>query len=226
MALGVIGVSTAEQGRYASFWAAFSGLHRPVDALTVIASGSNIAENRNTITQVMLDQKADWVLYLDDDHILPQDVLTKLLVADKDIISALYVQRQPPFNPVLMEYELPDGGFIQKQLDSTDQGVIEVAAAGAGCLLVKRRVIEALTAPYWTLGQLNSGTWGDDLHFCSRVRATGFNIFCDLNVTLGHSMTGVVWPRWNEHDGWVAAFGKNPQQAPLVAWPMPLPGDA
>jgi cellulose synthase/poly-beta-1,6-N-acetylglucosamine synthase-like glycosyltransferase len=225
MSIGVIGVSTAEQGRHSSFWASFAGLYRPSDTYTVVASSSNIAENRNTVSQVAIDKQADWVLYLDDDHILPQDVLSRLLDCDQAVVSALYTQREPPFNPVLMQAELPQGGFSQKSLSPSDQGLIEVAAAGAGCLLVKRYVLDALEPPYWTLGQLNPATWGDDLHFCSRVRAAGFKIYCNLDISIGHSMTGVVWPCFDAKLGWTANFARDPQNPPIVAWGMPLPGD-
>jgi len=221
MSKGVIGVSAAEQGRYTSFWASYSGMYKP-DHIAVFPTSSNIAENRNTITQVMLDSGADWVFYLDDDHILPQDILIRLLEADKPIISAHYTQRQPPFGPVLMQYELPTGGFLKKFLSPNETGIIEVAAVGSGCLLVKREVIEALQPPYWTLGQLNPASWGDDLHFCSRVRAAGFPIYCDLGATIGHTMSGVVWPAHVEGKGWVANFGRDPQDPPIAQWPMPM----
>ncbi len=225
MSTGVIGVSAAEQGRYTSFWASKDAMWKPAQYIGATVYSSNIAGNRNEITQVMLDNKADWVLYLDDDHILPYNVLEKLLAADKDIISAHYTQRQPPFNPVLFDYQVESGGHIKKSLGIGEHGVVKVSAAGAGCLLVKRKVIEALESPYWTLGQIRADSWGDDLHFCNRVRAAGFDIYCDLDNTIGHSMTGVVWPSYHESHGWIANFGKNPQEPPIALWPMPLAGD-
>ena len=227
MSIGVIGVSTAETARFSIFYASFLGLQRPDhdNVLAVLARGSGIAENRNHITNEALAKGADWVLYLDDDHLLRPDTLMKLLAANKDIISAHYTQRQPPFNPVLMEAELPSGAFIYKQLNPQEKGIISVAAAGAGCLLVKRKVLEALEPPYWTLGQLHPASWGDDLHFCSRVRKAGFEIFCDLDNPIGHIMSGVVWPSWSEAEGWAAHFAQDPIKGSIAAWPMPLPGE-
>jgi hypothetical protein len=224
---GVIGISTAEQGRYSLFYASLTGLQRPAQAGVIYARGSVISENRNLISQFALDEKADWVLYLDDDHVMRSDTLTRLIEADKDVISAHYTRRQPPFSPCLLEAELPDGTFTWKGLASSDRGVIEVAGAGAGCLLVKTDVLRAIGAPYWTLGQIDPSSWGDDLHFCSRVRKAGYRIYCDLDAHIGHMMTGVLWPTFDETHGWVANFAQDEARSGVIArWPMPLNGDS
>lgn len=223
---GVIGISTPEQGRYSVFYASLAGMKRPDEQMMVVfARGAVISENRNNITAEALKHNLDWILYLDDDQILTQDVLMKLLEADKDVISAHYIQRQPPFNPVLMETELPNGTFIRKTLDPNEKGIIEVAAAGAGCLLVKTKVIKALEPPYWTLGQINSASWGDDLHFCSRVRKAGFKIYADLDNPIGHIMSTMVWPTRDEKQGWVASVVPDIGQPPIAYVPMPMHGD-
>lgn len=225
MVTGVIGISSPLLARYAAFYATLSGLQRPEGVVELHPMSAVISQNRNTITEEMLKLNADWVLYLDDDHFIPPQTLMQLLAADKDIISGHYLQREPPFNPVLFDVELPNGSFIRKQLNPQETGIVSVAAAGAGCLLVKRKVLEALEPPYWTLGQINPASWGDDLHFCSRVRRAGFEIHCDLTARLGHFMTGTVWPRHSAESGWSAAFGLDPTKKILVEWPMQIPGE-
>lgn len=222
---GIIGVSTPEAARYSVFFATLSNMARPNGVSTVFSRGAVISDNRNKITAELLNSDAEWVLYLDDDHILQADTLIRLLDANKDVISAHYIQRQPPFNPVLMDAELPNGNFMWKQLSPGESGIISVAAAGAGCLLVRRKVIEALEYPYWTLGQIHPSSWGDDLHFCSRVRKAGFEIHCDLDNRIGHMMTGIVYPTCDKDQGWLAAYKQDVGRQPLAKWPMPLPGD-
>lgn len=221
---GLVGLSTAETGRFSVCYGSIIAMSRPDNVLFTIARGAVISKNRNDITEAALKHGAAWVLYLDDDHIFPSDILQRLLAADKDVVSAHYIQRQPPFNPVAMERELPNGTFVTKQLKSTDQGLVKVAATGAGCLLVKRRVLEALQPPYWTLGQIHPATWGDDLHFCSRVAKAGFDIWVDLDARIGHMMAGVVVPVWDDKKGWVARFAQDHMVGPIAEWPMPLGG--
>lgn len=226
MSTGIIGVSAAETGRYTAFYASLACLQRPEgNIIGMFSTGAVISQNRNRITEAMLKHNADWVLYLDDDQILQPNTLMRLLAADVDIISAHYTKRQAPFNSVLMDKELPDGTFTWKYLNPTDRGIIPVAAAGAGCLLVKRKVIDALEPPYWTLGQINPASWGDDLHFCSRVRKAGFEIYADLDAPIGHMMTGAVWPSYDDKQGWVANFAQDIPKGAIATWLMPLPGD-
>jgi hypothetical protein len=225
MAIGVVGISAAENARFTAFYSSLSGMQRPEGTISMFSTSAVISENRNKITEQFLQTDAQWVLYLDDDHILQPHTLMELLAADKDCISALYCQRQQPFNPVLMDTELPDRSFTWKQLHPQESGIISVAAAGAGCLLVKRKVIEALSPPYWTLGQINPTSWGDDLDFCSRVRKAGFEVHCDLNNYIGHIMTGVLFPRHEPQLGWTANLIQTMNTGIMAKFPMPLPGD-
>jgi len=223
---GVIGISTAESGRFSIFYAALEGLQMPDEPVQkVFARSAQISENRNAITKHALDAGADWVLYLDDDHILSGDVLLRLLATGKDVVSAHYVRRQPPFGTCAMGVELPSGAFMWKTLEPAETGLVSVAAAGAGCLLVRRAALEALDPPYWTLGQIHPSSWGDDLDFCRRLRRKGFEVFVDLDNPIGHMMTGTVWPSNSPKQGWIANFAQDPTQPILAQWPMPLPGD-
>ena len=223
MPQGLIGVSAAEQARFTAFYASLTGLNRPDNTINMFSTSSNIAENRNKITTEALRLGVDWVLYLDDDQILQPDTLDRLLAADKDIISAHYCQRQSPFNPVLMQ-QYANGNHSWKQLEPTDRGIVSIEAAGAGCLLVKRKVLEALQPPYWTLGQINPASWGDDLDFCLRVRQAGFTIYCDLENSIGHIMSGFVFPLFDKQTGWTAHMVQS-SKGVIATWPMPMFGD-
>lgn len=226
MSKGIIGVSSAEQGRFSLFWASLFGMSRPVGTGAVFSRSAVISENRNRIASEALALDADWILYLDDDHVLQKDTLKRLLEADKDVISAHYTRRKPPYSPVIMESELPDNkGFLWKGLGPDERGIISCAAVGAGCLLVKTKVLKALEPPYWTLGQISKDSWGDDLDFCRRIRKAGFEIHCDLENTLAHIMTGVVYPEYHPEYGWIANVADDIDHGPLVSFPMPLPGE-
>lgn len=222
---GVIGISCPEIARFSSFYASLGAMARPDNVQVVFARSAVISENRNAISSHALKINADWVLYLDDDHILHQQTLMRLLEADKDVISAHYTQRQPVFNSVAFDFEREDGTFHWKRLESSERGLVKVAAAGAGCFLVKTKVLRALDEPYWTLGQIHPASWGDDLHFCSRVRKAGFDIWLDLENPVGHTMIGVVWPQWDDKHGWTAKYAQDPQKDVIAQWPMPLAGD-
>jgi hypothetical protein len=83
---------------------------------------------------------------------------------------------------------------------------------------VRRRVLEALGAPYWTLGQIAADEWGDDLDFCRRVRAAGFDIWCDLDCPVGHKIQATLWPQ-RTPQGWVTTLVAS--NAPIAHFPSP-----
>jgi hypothetical protein len=66
-------------------------------------------------------------------------------------------------------------------------------------------VLDALGDPVWTVGQMDKADIGEDVDFCRRVREKGFQIWCDLDVGVGHKIIGTVWP-YRTDDGWVTAL--------------------
>lgn len=214
---GVIGISSGELARYAVFYDSVLHLSSPPNTALVLARGANIAENRNNITRDAIDMGAEWIWYIDDDQVFRSDTLLTLLNHNVDVVSGLYVHRSPPFMPVMFDWEDPNGHVHHKLLVKEESGLVPVVATGAGCLLVKTKVIKAMEPPYWTLGQLQKDAWCDDVDFCRRVREKGFKIWCDLDMWVGHQFNGTLWPTRNEHGEWITSFVKNSDC--LATWP-------
>ena len=191
---GVIGISGGELARYATFYGSILRMNAPPETAIIQTRGPNIAENRNVIAEQALDLGADWVWYLDDDQVIPANTLHRLLAHKLDLVSALYLKRTAPFAPVVFDQEDAEGRVASWSFRPGDEGLQKVLAVGAGCLLVKTRVFTLLEKPYWTLGQIHPGEWSDDIDFCRRARAKGVDIWCDLDVQVGHQMNGTIWP--------------------------------
>ena len=58
---------------------------------------------RNNIADAALSNNFDYVLMLDDDMIVPHNLIQSLLAHEKDVIGALYFQRGGTYKPVIME---------------------------------------------------------------------------------------------------------------------------
>lgn len=195
-----LGISASETGRYTDVWAQLFRMGNPGVPLEVrVAHGGNIARNRNQLAEWFLESDKSHLFYLDDDQILLPGTIPKLLAHDVDVVSGVTPQRDFPF-PASVYEELVDGSVRLRDLGESS-GLIRVAAVGAGCLLVHRRVFEALEPPYWRLGQVKADGLGEDLDFCRRVRAAGFVIHCDLETPVGHKSHCSLWPRKTE-TGW------------------------
>lgn len=217
---GVIGVSAAETARFTDFWDSLVHVTLPADTQVDIrvGRGANIAANRNGLTEQALATGADWIWFVDDDQVFAPNALTHLLSRDVDVVSGHYVARDFPFKGQLFDREDAQGCVAHRLLEPTDGGLLRVVAAGAGSLLVRRRVLEALAAPYWTLGQIAKDNWGDDIDFCRRVRAAGFDIWCDLDCPVGHKIQATLWPQ-RTPQGWVTTLVAS--NTPIAHFPSP-----
>lgn len=209
---GLVGIPCAESSRHSLFWSHLAGLRLPPATAITVASGSSPAQNRNMIISTMLATPTiEWVMFLDDDHIIPPDTVHRLLAHNVDIVSALYLHRSPPFRPLVFASFDPSGsgGVAWREMTREDKGLVECAAVPAGGLLVRRRVFECLPRPWFRLGQIDAEEWGDDIDFCRRVGTHGdglrFKIHCDLDLVFGHLTTMELRPYRGEGGVWLTA---------------------
>lgn len=200
---GVIGISSPQLARYSQFYSRLTTVKRPAGTALAHAIGQVISANRNAISEQALETGAQWIWYVDDDQLFEPDTLMRLLDRNVDIVSGLYLQRTAPYIP---HRYAPNGTATDKiftqPLVQGDSGMSQVHAVGAGCFLIKTDVLRALEPPYWRLGQITPDGWGDDIDFCNRARAVGFNIWCDLDVPVGHYTVHSVFPSRDENGIW------------------------
>lgn len=108
------------------------------------------ASSRNLARDYAIENKYDYVFFLDSDILLPATALTTLLSREKDIISAAYLnvliyQGQQIIAPPI--YKLIEGEYLNllkpEALEKPE--LIEIGVAGLSCCLVKKTVLERLT---------------------------------------------------------------------------------
>lgn len=134
---------------------------------------------------ILEDGTYSHLLFIDSDMVVPVDLITRLLDADKDIVSALAFKRVFPFEPCIFKTcTKKDATFY---LDYT-KGLIQVAGTGMACTLIKREVFEKLSQPWFTPME----NIGEDLSFCVRAKDKGFQIWCDTELICGHITSEAV----------------------------------
>jgi hypothetical protein len=134
----------------------------------------------------------DYMLSVDSDIILPKDTLTKMLAADKDIITGLYIQRIPNTHTVEVYMVTPNGGMTNIPYELLkDKGVVEVAGCGFGACLVKGEVFRKMEYPYFYYqSALNHReTVSEDVYFCKKARDIGFKVWADTTIICDHKGT-------------------------------------
>ena len=145
--------------------------------------GALVAKNRNRGAVAALDAKAKWLLFLDDDMVLPPDTILRLMAHDVDAVAGMAVSRQPPFITCFFTME---GTKHKSILEWPENTLMQIDAVGAACLLVRATVFEKLTKPFFAEPPLGDDVMGEDMYFCLQLRDKGVKIHLDTSLSVGH----------------------------------------
>lgn len=149
--------------------------------------GYQIDQVRNLIAE--WGRRYDYLFCVDSDIILPKDALSRLIAADKDIASGLYIQRKPgQFILELYEGSEETGYRNIEYKHLHNKGLVEVSACGFGCVLVKGDVLRAMEYPHFVYrSALNHDhTYSEDIYFCNKARSKGFKVWADTGLHCEH----------------------------------------
>jgi FkbM family methyltransferase len=143
--------------------------------------GYQIDQIRNLIAE--WGKNYDYVFCVDSDMILPQDALIKLYEADKDIISAVYMQRK--HDEQILELYDENGNIPSDQLK---HGLMQVKGCGFGCVLIKGKVFNEIPYPHFKYKSAldHKFTYSEDVYFCDRAKEHGFEVWVDTTLICGH----------------------------------------
>lgn len=173
---------------------------KPVGSINIVRlPGSLVDVARNRLIATAIEEKADYILWIDSDMVFEPDVLEKLMKDiqehDCDVVSSICFVKQAPFRPVIYsKIRLgagTDENIAEEYLDYPKDSLFEVDACGFGCVLMKTSVAETmLGAAYPCFSRIKG--FGEDISFCVRAKQLGFKIYCDSRVKVGHITRAVV----------------------------------
>ena len=146
--------------------------------------GSRITVNRNALVEMALQANCTHILFIDADMKFSPDVLERLLDHDKDFVCATACKRDGS-GSALGQFMVGDENTTKAVVQG---GLIEAALIGLPLALIKLDVFKKLTKPYFAEPPLGEFPDGEDLYFCRNVRAAGYQIWCDIDISkqLGH----------------------------------------
>lgn len=149
--------------------------------------GYQVDQVRNLIAE--WGKRYDYLFCVDSDIVLPKDTLVKMLAADKDIISGLYIQRKPDQHTLEIYRDNSYGGVSNISYNELrDKNVVEVAACGMGCCLINSQVLLTMSYPHFVYkSALNhADTFSEDIYFCLQARRLGFKVWADTSIHCDH----------------------------------------
>jgi hypothetical protein len=108
---------------------------------------------------------ADAILWVDSDVVLPIDAITRLVAEQKDFITGVYVQREPPHFPLIANFDPVQKTFSWFIEFPTDV-VAPIDGCGFGCVLTSTRMLRR-----WARrGSPSSSTPRISISACARRR--------------------------------------------------------
>ena len=149
--------------------------------------------------------KADIAIFLDIDHVLPHDILVRLLSHDLPIVCGMYYLKGKPFHPVIYKKGPYDAAkkyhLAIPMYDHPMHELFEVFNTGMGCARIDREVFLKLKPPYFYYRkhsmyesvdmldffiryEIDNNT--EDFPFWEQVRDVGYKIMVDPEIQLGH----------------------------------------
>lgn len=150
---------------------------------------------RNAIVEGAYQLAADYLLFIDDDHIIDwegvnyptekYEFLRKLighLETDPKLglVGPLYYHRGGQCKPVLLIKEI--GGYRYLRDDEIAGGLQEVDIQGGGCMLIRMKALDFIGAP-WFEAEVDMGT---DFQICGKLKKAGWKVASDTSIELGH----------------------------------------
>lgn len=122
-------------------------------------ASASVARNRNVGVHLAKKMGVRWVFMGDDDMIFPPDTLTRLVAANKDIVSGLCTTRTSPC--MITGYRKLDNQRYRdidyKELNQ--DGLTEVDGIGGACMLIGENVFNKIPAPWFAM----SPSWATPL---------------------------------------------------------------
>jgi hypothetical protein len=164
------------------------------------SSGTLIFDQRNKLVETALENKADYLLFVDADMRFPQDTLKILMAHDKDIIGVNATTRSEPVKPTAKNLQIEEDGscsFIPIY-SNVMTGISQVDGIGCGVMMIKADVIAKLEEPYFYFEQLpNNKIMGEDIYFCIKARDAGITTWVDHELSMEIKHIGAYTYSWD-----------------------------
>lgn len=155
------------------FWA-YMSKHSGARLISLILGPRrSIRSARQIAVQMAMEKAASHLFFMDDDILVQPDILQQLLRVDKPIVGGL--MHRDDGDPIVFQ-EASIGEVAWR--DHPKSGAFECLAVGAGCMLIRREVLETLSPRRRFLFNYDESERSMDVLFCRMARDAGFSVWC------------------------------------------------
>jgi hypothetical protein len=129
----------------------------------------SIDHMRNFSAKLALEHGADYLMFIDDDVIIPLDTLKLLLDCKADIAAGWTIIRGYPYDNMFFRYTDDLHTSLGKPktatLEKNAEGLWDVDAVGFSCVLISCELLKKVQAPYFVTGPFHT----EDVYFCLKA---------------------------------------------------------
>lgn len=193
--VGVNTLSVIDQLAYTNhnqLWYHFGKDHPEIEFALSAPRRSSIDRMRNQTAQIALENNFDYLMFLDDDVLVPHDGLKKMLKADKDVVAGHTIIRGYPYNNMFFKWtdETKTGMVYDNCPTVNDEGLIDCAAVGFSFVLIKISLLRIIPPPYFVTGTHST----EDVYFCIKARkyVPDSTIVVDPSIKTAHILGSEV----------------------------------
>ncbi len=151
---------------------------------------ARIVSSRNILREEAI-KGYDYFLSLEQDVIPPKDIIERLLGHHKNIATGLYFTYGSDKTLMPLLWVSDNSGLRRLSEEESMFGkVIEVEAAGLGCMLIPKAVLEKVKFRY----EKESASF-DDMWFCKDIHDQSYRIIADTSVICKHLVEKWDWSK-------------------------------
>lgn len=187
--VGVNTLNSIDQATYAShtkMWY-YMGKNYPTwSMISCTPQRMSIDRMRNFCGRSAMEFDCDYLVFIDDDVVVPEDCIPRLISHDKDIVAGVTIVRGYPYHPMIFNFSDKDNHYMDNYLElaSPNTGLVACDAVGFSCVAIKTSLLKKVELPFFVTG-IN---YTEDVYFCQIVKQQVANvgIFADSTILTAH----------------------------------------
>lgn len=201
----IVGTNTLTSSYYecytnhCQFWFRLGRKYPDIDFIVNHPHRMSIDRMRNSTAKIAIEADCEYLLFIDDDVLIPpNDTLERLLNCNADIAAGNVIIRGYPFDYMVFRETWVERSLTApvtlKAIKKSGKGVEDVDAVGFSCCLIKVSLLRKIPPPWFVTGP----NFTEDIYFCCKARELfpETTIKVDWDLVCGH----ILWPEPIRHD--------------------------
>lgn len=162
------------------------------DCRVIWAGGSLLPAVRQFIAERAIEEKeATHLLWIDADHKFPNNTAHRMLAHKRPFVGINATTRVSPVRPTAVKKP-----GVPLKTTPQSKGLERVWRMGFGIVLIEARVFQAMPKPWFAIEYMEKddkmGFVGEDVYFCEKAKAYGFQPMVDHDLTKETTHVGAV----------------------------------